>query len=57
MYAIRSYYEFAIIFSGKTTKEAFLFLEELRVKVEKRAIIIRGKERTTKKPKNKLSAT
>ncbi len=48
--------EFAIIFSGKTTKEAFLFLEELRVKVEKRAIIIRGKERTTKKPKNKLSA-
>lgn len=45
--------EFSVIFPRKSVKEAFAFLEVLRIAVEDARFIPRGKDRPPKKPKQK----
>lgn len=43
--------EFAIIFPGRDIDDAVPHLEELRAKISRRGFILRGKDRTRKKPR------
>jgi len=45
--------EFTILFPHKTAQEVLVYLEDVRVSIEKRAFILRGKDRPKKAPEKK----
>jgi diguanylate cyclase (GGDEF)-like protein len=48
--------EFTIIFANKTHNQVLKYLEEVRISIEKRPFIIRGKDRPTNPPEKKPKA-
>ena len=48
--------EFTILFPNKNSDEILIFLEEVRTSIEKRAFIIRGKDRPKKEPEKKIKS-